>query len=578
MPPGTLRFGPFELDSENFELRRAGRRVKLDRTPLELLLFLAERPGKLVTHEEAVEHVWGKDVFIEAEAALYTAVRKIRQALGDRSGRPRFIETVARKGYRFVPPTAHGTQPQEALRGKRPVLAVLPLENLSGDPGQEYFSDGLTEELTTALGKLSPDELGVIARTSAMRYKGAKKSASEIGHELAADYLIEGSVRRSRSRLRVAIQVIRAADETHVWAESIERPLGDVLRIQEQVAAAVAQVIRLKLARASLGASVPDPEVYDSYLRARYLWAQRTASSVRRAIDYFEHALGRDARYARAWAGLGACHAVLPITGDFRPRDSFPRAKEAAARALDLDDTLPEAHVVRGIVHFWFDWNWASAEREFDRARRLNPSDCEARMFLAHLHSNLARHEEALTGIRAARSLDPLSLIATTHEGQFLYHARRYDEAVAPLERVLELAPRFWIAHIVLGKVWGVRKLFRQALAHFVRAYRYSLGNTEAEALRGYTLGLSRRAAGARRVLRELEQQSRRRYIPPVHRALISLGLGERGAALEELEKAVEERDVRLTFLAVEPRWESLRADPRFVAICKRLRLPARSV
>jgi TolB-like protein len=578
MFPGTLRFGPFELDSENFELRRAGRRVKLDKTPLELLLFLAERPGKLVTHEEAVEHVWGKDVFIEAESALYTAIRKIRRALGDHPARPRFLETIARKGYRFTLPKAvRKAGAREDRPPKRPVLAVLPLDNLSGDPRQEYFSDGLTEELITALGKRSPEELGVIARTSVMRYKGTRKNIAEIGRELGADYLIEGSVRRGRGRVRIAVQLIRAADGTHVSAESIERPLGDILRVQAEVAEAVAQTIRLKLARTLPASSALDAEVYDSYLRARYLWDQRTAPAVRAAIRHFEKAIEGDPRYAPAWAGLSSCYAVLPITSDSRPHESFPRAKDAATRALKIDSSLPEAHIACGIVHFWFDWDWTAAEREFRHACELNPSDSSARLFLAHLYSNLTRHAEALAEIRSARQLDPLSFLVNTHEGQFLYNARRYHEALAPLERVLELAPRFWIAHIVLGKIRGIEKQYRKALAEFAKAHLNSGGNTEAAGLRGYTLGISGQAAGARRTLRELEQHARRRYVPPVHRALISLGLGERAAAMERLENAVEERDVRLTFLAVEPRWDPLRADPRFEKIYMRLGFPART-
>ncbi len=575
MLPGILRFGPFELNAENFELKRAGRRVKLDKTALDLLLFLAERPGRLVTHEEAVERVWGKDVFIEAESALYTAVRKIRRALGEHPAHPRFVETVARKGYRFILPRAsRETDLREDKPPKRPILAVLPLDNLSGDPRQDYFSDGLTEELITALGRLSPEELGVIARTSVMRYKGAKKSVAEIGRELGADYLIEGSARRARGRVRVAIQLIRTSDETHVSAENIESPLGDILRIQSEVAEAVAATIRLKLIRTLPASPAVDAEVYDSYLRARYLWDQRTPTGVRGAIRHFEKALERDSRYAPAWAGLGTCYAVLPITSDTRPLDTFPRAKEAIDRALKIDGALPEVYVAQGITHFWFDWDWPAAERSLRRASELNPSDSSAALFLAHLHSNLGRHAEAIAEIRSARQTDPVSRLLNTHEGQFLYNARRYEEAMPPLLRVLELAPQFWIAHIVLGKLWGVAGHHRKALAEFAKAFRYSGGNTEAAGLRGYTLGISRQPAAARRVLGELRRRARASYVPPFARALVSLGLGEREATLEALEVAVEERDVRLTFLAIEPRWDPLRSHPRFRKVYERVGLP----
>jgi len=578
MSAGIFRFGPFELDSENFELRRAGRRVKLDRTPLELLLLLVRRSTKLVTHEEAVQEVWGRDVVIEAEAALYTAIRKVRRALGDSPGKPRFIETVARKGYRFIAVTAPAAAPIKAAEeeGQRRIaLAVLPLVNLSGHSRQDYFSDGLTEQLIFELAQFSPHELGVIARTSMLRYKGTRKSIAQIGTELGVDYLIEGSARQERGRVRITLQLIRASDQTHVWAETFDRPLGHILRLQAQVARIVAEKIRVSLTAASVPTAAVDPEVYDLYLRGRYLAEQRTAPAIRRAIRRFESALSRNSRYAPAWAGLAKCYATLAITSDFRPRDCFPQARNASEKALTLDQKLPDAHVARGIVHFWFDWDWERATREFQAACLLNPSDSSARMFLAHVHSNLGRHVEAIPEIQMARRLDPLSPIVNTHEGHFLYNARRYDEAIEPLERVIELSPHFWVARIVLGKILGVRGRFGRALAEFLKAERYSLGNTEATGLRGYTLAVSGNASQARRILQELEVRARRHYVPPVHRALVLLGLGRSREVIESLQAAVEERDVRLSFLAVEPRWDPLRGVPDFERICRRVGLGA---
>lgn len=578
MSPRIFHFGPFQLDPENFELRRSGCRIKLHRTPLELLLLLVSRAGKLVTHEEAVESVWGKGVFIETESALYTAIRKIRRALGDETARPRFIETVARKGYRFIALStarvSRAAAPQERPDLNRVMLAVLPLENLSRDPRQDYFSDGLTEELISVLGRFSRQEIGVIARTSVMRYKGTRKTIPQISAELGADYFIEGSTRHERGRVRITLQLIRSSDQTHVWAETFERPLGHILRVQAEVGKAVAEKIRLKLSATLPESPTVDPEVYDLYLRGRYLLDQRTSPAVRQAILFFEKALARDEAYAPTWAALAMSYAILAITSDIRPSDSFPQAREACDRALALDPALLEAHVASGIIGFWFDWNWQAAEREFRRACELNPSNSGARMFSAHMHSNLARHAEAIPEIQEARRLDPLSRIVNTHEGQFLYNARRYDDATAPLERVLELAPRFWVAHIVLGKILGLRRRFRLALAEFSKAHRYSFGNTEAVGLRGYTLGASGNAAQARRVLRDLEARARRHYVPPVHRAFVLLGLGERQGVFESLENAVEERDVRLTFLAIEPRWDPLRSAPQFESIRKRVGLP----
>ena len=511
MAPGTFQFGPFELDRENFELRRAGRRVRIDRIPLELLLLLVRRAGKLVTHEEAVQEVWGRGVFIEAESAIYTAIRKVRRALRENPARPRYLETVARKGYRFIAPIAGATNTNLVgleKTSRRVMLAVLPLENLSSDPGEDYFSDGLTEELISELGRFSPRELGVIARTSVMGYKGTRKNAAQIGAELGVDYLIEGSARRERGRVRIALQLIRVSDQTHLWTETFERPMGHILRVQVDVAKAVSEKIRLNLVPASSPFQAVDPEVYDLFLRGRYLWGQRTAPSTQRAIRHFEAALARDSGYAPAWAGLATCYATMAITSDVRPSDSFVRAREATGKALDLDQELPGAHVAQGIVHFWHEWNWPAAEHEFRRASEINPSDSGARMFVAHLHSNLARHAEAIPEIRAARKLDPVSFILNTHEGQFLYNARLHDEAAGVLERLLELTPRFWVADIVFGKILGVWGRYRNALAEFSKAHRYSCGNTEALGLRGYTLAASGNPSLARCVLRELRRWS----------------------------------------------------------------------
>jgi TolB-like protein/Tfp pilus assembly protein PilF len=453
-------------------------------------------------------------------------------------------------------------------------LVVLPFINLTGDPKQEYFSDGLTEELIAQLGRLSPLELAVIARTTAMRYKESKKRVAEIARELGAGYVIEGSTRRDRGRVRVTVQLIRATDEVHLWSESFDRSFADILMVQTDVARAVTEVIRLKLAPVAPGQAAVDPEMYDAYLRGCYLWDQRTSAAIKRAIRYFEQALERDSHYAPAWSGLARCYGVLTLTSDVRPREAFPRAAEAAGRALQLDATLPAGHLASGVVHFWFDWDWRAAEREFRRTVELNPSDPNGHIFLGHLCSNLRRHEESLSEIRAALRLDRLSLMTNTQEGQFLYHAGRYDEAVVAVRRALELAPNFWIAHQTLGRILGMLNRAEDALAEFARSYRESKGNTFPLALKGYTLAHCGQAASARRVLRELERKARYRYVPPVHRALVHLGLSDRAAALELLAEALEERDVFLTFLAVEPPWESLREVKRFRSVCERVGLP----
>jgi TolB-like protein/Flp pilus assembly protein TadD len=573
-----IHFGRFELDPANFELRRDGRRIKLNRKPMELLILLANRPGLLVTHEEAVHAVWGTGVVIEFDAALYTAIRKLRQAVGDRRARPRIIETVARKGYRFIAPTTErarqmGPSNQEEA-GARKMLAVLPFQNLSGNPNHDYFSDGLTDDLIGELGSFSPQELGVIARTSVMRYKKMGASVARIGADLGVQYLIQGSARHARGRVRIAFQLVRIRDQTVIWADAFERPADDVLKIQVEMARVVADKIRLKLSVAPRSLVHTDPDVYDRYLRARYLCELRTSTAIRRAIGQFESALNRDAGYAPAWAGLATCYAMQAITSDVRPRDSFPMAREASERAIALDAKQPEALIARGMTNFWFDWKWQEAEADFRRASELNPSNPAACMFLAHLRSNLGRHESAISGIRAGKRLDPVSPIVHTHEAHFLYNARRYEEAAAPLKRILGLAPRFWVAHIVAGKILGIRRKFSRANDAFAKAHLYSNGNTEAVGLKGFTLASAGRAVEARRVLRDLMKRAQSRYVPPVHQALVHLGLGDHEGVFAALERAIDERDVRLTFFAVEPRWAPLWETPRFDSIRLRIGLP----
>jgi adenylate cyclase len=578
MPEKVLRFGRFELDRENFELRRNGKAVKIEKSPLELLLLLAERPGKLVTQQEATEHVWGKDVHIEAGSALYTAVRKIRKALGDTSKKPKYLETVARKGYRFL------AQPKEtAMRSgqreepRRPMLAVLPLENLSGDPEQEYFSDGLTEELITELGRISTEELGVIARTSVMIYKRDKKSIGEIGRELCADYLIEGSVRREKGKVRIAVQLIRARDQTHLWAAAYERSMREVFRVQSEVAQTAAREIRVRLAKAAPRTQEVDPEAYDLYLRGRFFQAMTIEPAMRKAIDYFQQVLQRQHEFALAWVGLAECYARLPISSDVRPCEAFPKAKEAAERAIATDPSLGEGYAARSAERFWHAWDWEGAERDTQEALARNPSSAMAHLWRAHILSNLGRHTEALTAIARAKQLDPLSRIICTLHGQFHYHAgpHRYREAEALLRFALEVDPHFWVAHIHLSKIWGMQRRYKAAIEAAQRAYRYSHGNTEATAVEGWSLAMSGRRSDARAKLKELKLLAKKKFVPPLHRALILAGAGEKTGALDELGEALVERDVRLTFLRVEPRWNPLREEPRFQKIMARLNLPS---
>jgi TolB-like protein/Flp pilus assembly protein TadD len=552
------RFREFELDRERFSLRRSGQDIKLDPKPLQLLFLLAERAGAVVSHDEALRIVWGEGVFVDGESALYTAVKKIRRALGD----PELVQTVSSRGYRLrfdKLTTSTASEPPAAIER----IAVLPLVNLSGDAGQDFFSDGLTEELIATMAKLFRGKLGIIARTSIMRFKSVSRPIEEIARELGVDYIIEGSVRRHNERVRISVQLFRAAGATSLWSETFEQATGDVFALQTEIALAAANSIRFNLGEHTPKhkPSVVDPEVRDHYLRARYLWVQRTRPTIEAAIRHFREVLERDPSFAAAYAGLSCCYALLPITTNRRPLDSFPEAKALATKAIALDASQTEAHIALGLVEFWFHRNWQSAFECFQRAATLNPSDSSGLMFLAHVHSILGRHEEALSTIADAHRLDPLSPIVGTHCGHFLYNAGRFQEAVARLEHVLELNPQFWVAHLMHGKALASLGRTAAALDAFADAHRFGMGNTEALSFSIYTMAKGGDRPRAEIAMGELERIHAAQPASAAHRALANLGLGNQQKALELIEEGFAEHDVRLIFLGVEKRWRDLGLD-----------------
>jgi TolB-like protein len=589
MSENTWIIDGLELDRRSFTLRRNGRAVRLDPKPLELLFLLVESQGAVISHGEALRHVWGEDVFVNGEAALYTAVKKIRQAIGD----PTLIETVPGRGYRLRPAvngSVTGAASSVPSQQEEQRLAILPLANLSNDPEQDYFSDGLTEELINTISRLLRGQMGVIARTSVMRYRAVSKPVQQIARELNAQYLVEGSVRRHAGRVRIAVQLVRAADGTGIWSESFERSLDDAFALQSEIALATAAAIGLQISpRAILAAETLKPvlidaEVHDRYLRARHLMGQRTRPTIQAAMRYFQEALAVEPAFAPAMAGLAFCHAVLPITSLLRPHDCFPAAQNLAGDALSLDPTQADAHIALGLVDFWYRRDWDAARRHFSEAAMLNPGDSAPPMFLAHIHSVLGEHEEALTTLASALRLDPISPIVRTHHGHFLYNAGRSQEALLPLRQVLELNPQFWITHLMLGKALatpdhapgaapGVSATSGEAIECFLLSERFSMGHTEPLAFRIHTLAASGNSVAAKEVLKEMRQRHVSNPVPPLHRALAVLGTGDREAAWELLEEGFAEHDVRLIFLSVESRWRAL-GESGYARILERAGLP----
>jgi TolB-like protein/Tfp pilus assembly protein PilF len=453
-------------------------------------------------------------------------------------------------------------------------IAVLPLANLSQDPGQDYLADGLTEALTTDLGKLSA--LRIISRTSTMRYKGTKKSLAEIARELRVDAGLEGAVLRSGDRVRVTAQLIEAPTDRHLWAETYDRELRDVLALQAEVARAIAVQIRLKLSRSPglRRASNADPEVYELYLKGRYSRDQGSEEGLKLAFAYFQQALEKEPQYAPAYAGLADSYAMLPFYTDTRPSEAFPKAKAAATKALQIDETLAEAHASMAYVETYYDWDWAGAEKEFKHALELNPNYAAAHHAYSRFLASVGRLEEARAELKRAQDLDPLSLLVQANEGVISYFARQYDEAIRQLNKTLELDPKFPVPYWGLGMCYEQKKMLSEAIVQFQRVIELSGRGTNTISSLGHTYCLPGRNSEAQKILLELKDRSKKRYVSGYQIALVYLGLGQNDQAIKQLEHAFQERSTLLSYLKMDPRFGPLRSDPRFQDLIRRMGLP----
>jgi TolB-like protein/DNA-binding winged helix-turn-helix (wHTH) protein/Tfp pilus assembly protein PilF len=460
----------------------------------------------------------------------------------------------------------------------RVMLAILPFQNLSGDPEQGYIADGLTEEMIAELGRLDSTRLGVIPRTSVMAYQSTTKSVAEIARDLKVDFVLEGSVRREADRVRIVAQLIRASDQSHVWAESYDRDSRSILSLQSEVARAIARQTRLTLspdAEARLGrtASV-HPEAYQAYLKGRFFLNQRTGSAVRKALDEFQRAIAIDPSYAHAYAGLAEAHDLLVSYADVPPRDSYERGLAAAERAIALDQGLSEAYSSLGGIHASYTWNWAEAEKAHRRALQLDPSNPLARKGYSELLSIVGRHDEAVGEARRAVELDPLSLLLQSNLGIIYSRARRGPEAVQQMTQTIGMDPNYMLGHLNLGLIQAANGSYQEALVAFQHARRYSPEFGDSLGLLAYAYGKTGRLADARATGRDLQRLSSERYVSSYIHALYHLGLGEREQALTRFERAYEERSWLVALLKVDPLLDELRADPRFQALLRRMRFP----
>jgi len=466
------------------------------------------------------------------------------------------------------------------LRGvgptKQVMLAVLPFENLSGDPGQDYFSDGLTEEIITQLGALSPEGLGVIARTTSMAYKHTSKSVQQIGQELGVDYVLESSVRRDGDQVRVTAQLIRTRDQVHIWAQSYDRQITGSIVLQEEVARAVAEQIEVKLSPVYAHRSTrshSDPLANEAYLRGQYFVNQFTAQGYWKAIDYFHQAIDRDPEFAEAYSGLADSYRWLIVTDTISPSEGGSKMNDAASQSVRLNNSLAESHTALAGALLTF-CDWTKAESEFQRANALNPSYPGSHRLYAALLASQKRHREALEEINQAIRLDPLSLPINAEVVRTMYYARDYDGALAQAQKAMQLDPAYYRTHFWLGRVYAQKGMYQKAVDESERVLQATPDSTLGLTELAYSLAIAGRTAGARTILRSLEERSRSRWVPAYNLAIIHVALKENDEALRYLQKAYDEQDWALLVLAVEPRLDPLRSDPRFLELCRKLRFP----
>jgi TolB-like protein/Flp pilus assembly protein TadD len=571
-----VRFGAFELDLASGELRKGEAPIRLQPQPLKVLMLLASRAGQLVSRGEIQKQVWADETFVDFNQGLNYCVRQIRAALCDDAETPLFIETVPRRGYRFVADVVPVSAPVE----RRVMLAVLPFKNLSSDLEQEYFSDGLTEEMIAQLGRLNPQRLGVIARTSAMRYKQTDKSIEAIGRELGVSHVLEGSVRRAANRVRVTAQLIQVKDQTHTWAHSFERAVGDILALQSDIAQAIATEIGVQFTaheRVRLASPRPvDPSVYEAYLKGRYFWKRRSQEALQKSVRYFNQAIEIDPEYAPAYAGLADVHLTQLDYNYLPPREAFALADRVLLDALRLDNTLAEPHTSLGHLRL-HQFNWAAAEQQFTRAIELNPGYDTAHYYFGNLLAAFGRFDEAVAEANRALELDPISPNARQNRLFILYLARRYEQAVEQVKDIIELDPTYTELYYYLGHFYERQGDYSRAIEAFykVNPQSHRQGGTVLAAI-GYAHAKAGHRGEAINVLRQLEELSTREYVSSYELALLHLALGNKDEAFVQLSKAYDDHSSYLPFLNVDARLDEVRTDPRFHVLVQQLKFPTR--
>lgn len=654
---GSIRFGSFELKLKSGELCRDGAVIKLPPQPFKVLVFLVEHAGQMVTREEIQQQIWGDTTYVDFDKGLNFCIKQIREALGDNAQSPVYIETLPRRGYRFIAPVsnhkpvsdsiitaspeitkedvklydldydldtiaqsnqtlaqtieANQLSPHKPSRINRPrvmviavaialaillplisyivwnrlndqtsspagkiMLAVLPFENLNQDSAEDYFSDGLTEEMIAQLGRLRPQRLGVIARTTALTYKKTDKDIRQIGRELGVSFVLEGSVRRESDRVRITAQLIQVSDQTHLWADTFERSERDLLTIQSEVASRVARSLALELLPAQESNTISNrttqPEVYEAYLKGRYLIIKDTLEDFERSIPYFEQAIKQDPNFAPAYVGATVSRVFLATWRNLPAAEMLPKAKADALKAIELDPTSAEAYAALASVNFWLEWNWTDTERNIKRSIELNPSDPHAHILYGNYLLTRGQVEAGIAEVNQALKLDPVSLLTNGLSAYFYLRARQYDDAIVQGKKMLELEPRSPAGHHCLHSAYFFKGMYKEALD--VIRNDMSLDGIKQEEIDSLTKGDPKEAITNmyRRNLESMKQSlTKGSRIPASSFAAMYASLGEKDRAFEWLEKSIAERESLTVYFLINPFYDSLRSDSRFNALAR---------
>ncbi len=583
--PNIVRFDHFEVDLSAGQLYKHGVKISLREKSFQVLVSLLERSGEVVTREELRRQLWREEVFVDFDNNLNTAIARLREALGDSTDHPRFIETLPKRGYRFLASVSELPRAREVAPAKRVKLVVLPFVNLGGDPAEEYFSDAMTDEIITEFARLAPEQLAVIARTTAMHYKGSQKDVARIGRELGVDYVVEGGVRRLNGCVGINVQLIQVSDQTHLFAKKYDTALDDIFNMQRRVAldiagrvgvALVPDNIRAGVAVGGLAGRKPTENLaaYNEYIQARYLMGKSTAEGLANIREHLEKAIACDPEFALAYDALAEVYWYLGYFGFMRPREAFAAGIVHALRAIEIDNTRAETHALLGQFHKTVEYNWHEVQREMALALRLDPTSPLVRLrYAVSWLMPQGRMEEAVAEVERVLQSAPLSLFVRLAQVVMLLISCQHERTLEAARQLLELDPAAYWAYLAIGSTYRDQGIFEKAIAAHRRAMEVSGDSAPMMGWLGLTLGLSGNASEARALLERLYRKAAQGYVPPTSLAWIHLGLGEIDTAFEWLNRAVDECDQLLMPIKSYRFLNPIRSDPRFAALLRKMNL-----